>query len=323
MKRRKVSILLGKVHITRYIASALMLLAYDAASAQYLKGDGYSAPSRPSRAPSWYFPPPIRLPFPPGDSAPPPADSDALPAWSPPPTNEGLLKDGPRFPVTLTVGTFEVIGYARRGWPYVIDFLPKPDSCTWVQVSSDKTETWSAILDADGHAGRHIVKLDMPDKVGEDAHSARYSVFSVNQPCTVTQAKRDFSPIEVYSMGAGPHAVGSMAINTLRFGPPAPRFPQEVARFEYVAENDFGRIAEEILDFRVRGAGRWTVVPVRATEVVASLKGPHSGSWDGTLPSGKRAPGIYRLQVRAWNTLNDDKSWVGAISQDSVHILPP
>ncbi len=324
MKRRKVSTLLGRVWSISCLASAATLLVCDAANAQqYLRGDRPTGPSGPPGVPSLHFLPPILLPFPPRDSGPPPADSGTLPASSPPPTYEGLLKDGPLFPTTSSVGSFDVVGFARSGWPYVIDFEPRPDSCTWVQVDSAEAAPWRAILDEDGRAGRHIVRVALPEQVGKEPRPAHYVVYSVNKPCAVADAKRDFSPIDVYAMGAGPRAVGSMAINNLKFGPSVPRFPQEVANFTYVAENDFGRISQEILDFRENGPGRWTVVPVRTTELFASQRGPHNGIWDGTRQTGKRAPGVYRLQVRAWNTLNDEKSWVGAISQDSVHISPP
>jgi hypothetical protein len=205
----------------------------------------------------------------------------------------------------------------------VIDFMPRPDSCTWLQLDSEDTASWRAILDENGRTGRHIVKVELPAMVGKEPRPAHYVVYSVTRPCTVAEPKRDYSPIDVYAMGAGPRAMGSVAINNLQFGPSAPRFPQEVANFGYVAENDFARISQEILDFRPSGPGRWTVIPVRATELFASQRGTHNGSWDGTRQSGRRMPGVYRLQIRAWNTLNDEKSWVGAISQDSVHISPP
>ena len=45
-----------------------------------------------------------------------------------------LARNGPRFAVTQKVGTFVVEGYIHSGWPFVVDFLPQPDTCTELDV---------------------------------------------------------------------------------------------------------------------------------------------------------------------------------------------
>jgi hypothetical protein len=246
-----------------------------------------------------------------------------MPASSPQRSPDDLLQNGPPFPRTLRDGSFDVDGFARGGWPFVIDFQPQPESCTWLEVSADDAPAWGAILDPDGRAGRRTARITLPENLGQLPRPAHYAVYSVQQPCTVRQPTPTPSRIDVYGIGAGPRAVGSVAINNLQFGPRTPRFPQEMATFVYVADNDFGRVSQEILDFRPDGAAKWIVVPVSTTQLYASQRGTHRGSWDGTGPGGGRTPGIYRFQVRAWNTLNDEKSWAGAISSDSVHIARP
>ncbi|TDN62263.1 hypothetical protein [Paraburkholderia sp. BL10I2N1] len=246
----------------------------------------------------------------------------------PKPSTDSLLERGPQFPVTLSIGSFTVEGFTRGGWPFVIDFLPQPDSCTWLAVSTGEKSYAGILLDMDGHAGRHVAKVNLPDEIGPNPRPGEYIVYSERQACTSTtgggqQAARPFSPIAVYGIGAGPRAVGSVAINNVQFGPPTPRFPQESATFGYNTVNFFVRASEEILRFEETGEGQWSVGVVHATQLDALPHGPHRGSWDGKDGGGERKPGIYHLQVRVWNTLNDEKSWGGALSPDSVHIVKP
>ncbi|HEX7910524.1 MAG TPA: hypothetical protein VF534_20855 [Paraburkholderia sp.] len=244
----------------------------------------------------------------------------------PKPDAESLLKYGPQFPVSLSAGSFTVEGFMQGGWPFVIDVAPRPDSCTWLALSAGEKTYPSVMLDADGRAGRHVVKVPLPDEIGAKPQPGQYVVYSVQRACTSAtggdrQTARPFSPIAVYGIGGGPRAVGSVAVNNLQFGPSAPRFPQESASIGYNTIRDFGRGAEEILRFEATAPDQVSVQLVGATPHDPLQKGPHNGSWDGKDGGGARVPGVYRLQVRVWDTLNDQKSWAGAISPDSVHIV--
>lgn len=256
------------------------------------------------------------------------AHQTATTSPTPPVDSEGLVRNGPQFPISQSVGTFNVEGFVRGGWPFVIDFMSQRDSCTWLEITTDEKKSWRRILDMDGSAGRHILKIDLPENLASEPRPAQYAIYSIQQTCTtgteaVPEKVRQYSPIVVYGIGGGPRAVGSVAVNKLQFGPPTPQFPQEVATFDYLTESDFGRVSQEILSYQQTGPGQWIVVLIRASQLYATIHGSHHGNWDGTGQAGNRMPGIYRLQVRAWNTVNDEKSWVGAISQDSVHISQP
>src|SRR5262249_49876734 len=73
-----------------------------------------------------------------------------------------LLAYGPRFADSYSEGTFAVQGYVQAGWPVVIDFLPQPDSCTWLEISADQKPLFSKILNVDGRGGRNTVEIDLP-----------------------------------------------------------------------------------------------------------------------------------------------------------------
>jgi hypothetical protein len=255
--------------------------------------------------------------------------SDTLPnppAARPTPDAESLLKNGPQFPVSLSVGSFIVQGFMRGGWPFVIDVAPQPDSCTWLALSAGEKSYPGVMLDADGRTGRHVIKVPLPDDIGSTPQPGQYAVYSVQRACTSAtggdrQTVRPFSPVAVYGIGGGPRAIGSVAVNNLQFGPPAPRFPQQSASIGYTAIRDFGRGSEDILRFDQTALNQVNVALIGSTQHDPLQKGTHNGSWNGTDGGGVRVPGVYRLQVRVWDTLNDERSWAGAISPDSVHIV--
>jgi hypothetical protein len=234
-----------------------------------------------------------------------------------------LAVSGPRFPDSYNVGTFGVQGYVRGGWPIVVDFLPEPETCTWLEVSVDQQPVFSSTLDADGRGGRQLVRIDVPPLVAPGARPAIYVVHSARPICPanrkVPNNSRTPSPIEVYGIGAGPRAVGSVAIDELQFGPPELRRPEDRATIAYRAQSEFNHASVEILRYEEDPPGQINVHRVTA-KIADVVSGQNKGdAWDGKNDSGARSLGVHRLQVRAWFTEND-KSWVGAISPSSVSV---
>jgi hypothetical protein len=236
-----------------------------------------------------------------------------------------LDANGPRFPDSFGIGTFDVQGYVRGGWPVVIDFAPQPGSCTWLVVNVGQQQ-WSHIIDFDGRKGRRLISVTVPDDIASSAQSAKYVIHSATPSCVrgtreSPQLDRTPSQIEIYGIGAGPRAVGSVAIGDLQFGPSTPNIPRDKVTISYHAKFEFNHAAVEILQFNKDRRGQVNVqrVHTRRTDVVQV--GRNSDSWDGNRDSGERSLGVHLLQVRAWFTQENDKSWVGAISPDSVLIL--
>jgi hypothetical protein len=231
--------------------------------------------------------------------------------------NDSLLANGPRFPDTYTPGTFAVQGYVGSQWPVVVDFLPQPGTCTTIDVSVDKKLEWGAILDPNGRSGRQLVRLAVPPRKGSVA--AIYVIHSRTPACGLAGEEK-LAPVQIYGIGAGPRAVGSVAIENLQFGPPKPQFPKERALIEYDAKSAFNHTSVEILRFDETTPGVINVERIRSSRTDAVNLGPNSADpWDGTAQNGVRSSGVHRLQVRGWFTEND-KSWVGAISPTSVDV---
>ncbi|MBJ7312479.1 hypothetical protein ACFOLJ_23010 [Rugamonas sp. CCM 8940] len=246
-------------------------------------------------------------------------------ASAPAANDDYLERNGPRFAVTQKVGTFVVEGYIRGGWPFVVDFLPQPDTCTELNVYMGEKQVFSRLLDADGRSGRRLLKLVLPDNIASVTRPALYVLRSARPACAQRGAKPDGGAVsvEVYGIGCGPRAVGSVAVDRLVFGPPQPKLPRELVQVGYRMQWPFNHIAVEVLRFRRSGTDDIEV------ERVATLDPELSGglpagevagrTWDGRNGAAALSLGLHRLQVRAW-LAGDDRSWVGAISPGTVRI---
>lgn len=234
-----------------------------------------------------------------------------------PPSHDALLENGPELPTSFPDGSFSVRGFARDGWPIVVDFEPQPGTVTQLEVTvprGNRQTTRTLILDPDGTGGRQLIKLEMPDAGADQPTPATYFVSSLpiaqldaDQPQSVNAI-----PLKVYGIGGGPSAVGSVAIERVNFDR-----ADVGARFGFVAKSQFSRARAQIQ--RLRAGGTATeIVPVFEARASNVSLGSHGGSWPGMAP-GSSAPsrGPHRLQVTAWFT-TDDRSWVAALAPDIV-----
>jgi hypothetical protein len=233
------------------------------------------------------------------------------------PEAETLLRDGPQMPMTYPVGTFSVRGFARNGWPVVLDFRPQPDTLTVLDVVFRK-KTVSLTVDTNGLEGRHLVKLEMPAKgPAKKAVPATYVLRSVYRDGTDRAGQP--APVDIYGIGGGPRAVGSVAIEQLTMLP-GTVVAGTSARFAFSAKSPFNRTRAEVLKFVTADDRSIQLERVMSTEDDNVSVGPHGGVWDGRDQQSRSASfGLHRFQVRAWFT-SDDRSWVGAIAPNLVRV---
>lgn len=245
-------------------------------------------------------------------------------------SDQNLLANGPRFPDSYAVGVFAVQGYVASSWPVVVDFLSKPGTCTTLEISVAQKLEFGDIIDWDGRRGRQLIKIVLPAgksrrtallPTRNEARVAMYVIHSRSPACGEAGPQTP-EAIEVYGIGAGERAVGSVAIDNLQFGPSRPRFPKEQVAIGYEAKSAFNHASVEILRYDQTTPGVITVQRVKTRRTDPVQLGTNSGeAWNGTGDTGARSIGVHRLQVRGWFTEND-KSWVGAISPTSVQVAP-
>jgi hypothetical protein len=120
------------------------------------------------------------------------------------------------------------------------------------------------------------------------------------------------APLQVFGIGGGPRAVGSVAIEQLAFSR-----ARVGARFSYVAKSEFSQVRAEVQQFRRAGA-KSEIVPIFDARKSNLSVGRQTGDWPGTAAgSPGQSRGMHRLQVTGWFT-TDDRSWVAALAPDLV-----
>jgi hypothetical protein len=222
-----------------------------------------------------------------------------------------------------------VQGYVRGRWPFVIDFLPERDSRTWLEVVLDGKLSFTQILDSDGSSGRRLIRVVLPADLTGAPRPGTYVIRSIRVEDGRRRQGRDGkdvpADVQLYGIGAGPRAVGSVAIEEVVFEPGllrlVPSSPTS-ATYSYNAKSEFNRVAVEILRF-VNRDGSVTAERVKSDEQIGVRLGrSQRGSWNGTKEN-EAVPsvGVHRLQVRAWFN-SEDKSWVGAWSPNTVTVAP-
>lgn len=245
------------------------------------------------------------------------ATQTRFPSGDQPPRGQALLANGPELPDSYPDGSFSVRGFTRDGWPVVVDFAPQPGTVTQLEVTvatGNGSTKRTIILDADGAHGRQLVKVQMPAGGTPLATPATYLISSVpiaaldtDRPAAVRAA-----PLQVFGIGGGPRAVGSVAIEQLAFSRASVG-----ARFSYVAKSEFSQVRAEVQQFR-RTGDKSEIVGIFDSRKSNLSVGRQTGDWPGTA-SGSPAPsrGVHRLQVTGWFT-TDDRSWVAALAPDLV-----
>ncbi|WP_168790592.1 hypothetical protein [Paraburkholderia aromaticivorans] len=261
----------------------------------------------------------------PGADAPPP---DATSTAGPDATElKTLLADGPQFAQSRPADQFEVKALLKGGWPLVVDFLPAPGSCTYVVISIGERAAPPVVIDPDGSQGRRLVRLDFPPGPPESPWPARYRVQSETPACpsrNPTAYSSRPSPLQVFGIGAGPRAVGSISVTDLHVGPPRPDVRTVPITYAFTTKSLFNHAAVTFIRFdRSPGNGRIVATAVRSLPVPSLTEGVHSGQWDGLDDTRQLSLGVNRLQVRAWDNQEDDTSWAGGISSEFVTITRP
>jgi hypothetical protein len=253
-----------------------------------------------------------------------PASAES-PADSPDgPTATQLLEEGPQFPADRSPDQFVVAGLLKGGWPFVLDFRPASGSCTQLKVIVDRQSSVPVVIDPDGHQGRHLVKLMFPE--GQPERPAHYVLWSQSPAavCAPGGPPGKPSPLDVYGIGAGPSAVGSVAVDQLHFGPTLTHIQTGSVSYTFVTKSRFNHAMVDFLRFeRSSPTSLIRTVPVMSVPVELRPDGHQSGRWDGKDTVHRPSIGIHVLQVRAWYTQDNDHSWVGGISEDTVTIVQP
>lgn len=223
------------------------------------------------------------------------------------PSAEKLLADGPQLPDDHPAGVGVAYGFVRNNWPVVLDYVAQEGADTWLTITVGKT-SWKVPV---GN-GRQQLTFPFEGGFAEQPTPALFTLESYGPDGALI-------PVQMLAIGCGPRAVGSVAINNLRFV----RGPGDAfASYSYQSEATFSRVQDQVLRFTSKRDSKG--VFVITTQAVAQLKqksqppGPYGPRvWDGRDNGRQPSIGLHRVRVRGWET-DQDQSWVATTSFDAV-----
>jgi hypothetical protein len=232
-----------------------------------------------------------------------------------------LLAEGPIIATAFNMSAFAVRGFVRGNWPLLIDFQQRSEGLAKLQISArDVPEIFEFDLtSACPPPRRCLITMRLPPELFGD--QLRPAVIAA----TATDAKGNATQPEfnVYALGAGPRAVGSVAIDQVTFGPSAISVAaQQSALYRFFSHSDFSNASVEFwkVEDAVDGSRMFLVDDRRVDGGVRKNQWVGMNerrSWDGREREQRVSPGRHKVQVRAWDRVGD---WVTALSNDVVTV---
>jgi hypothetical protein len=221
-----------------------------------------------------------------------------------------MLNDhGPQFPDLLHESAFHVTGFVHGGWPLVVDYEPSVGSYVVLTVTNPDVPPFTAVLPA-AQGTRRLLVLTIPSSFGDALRIANFSVES-----TVNQRDRTLSYLRIYGLGCGRRAVGSVAIDQLRFGPQTITSSKPDTQLSFHSHTKFDRVRSEfmqvaLVDNCVEGQKLDDKSINRHVDVEESVQ----DTWNAK----KARPGQIQFRVRGWMTRDNGGDWVSAFSPELV-----
>ena len=231
-----------------------------------------------------------------------------------------LFDEGPRFEDAFSMACIPVRGFVRGGWPLVIDYQAEPGTLVSVEIHVEGQDP--VVLPLPGGSQRNVLKLKLPERLGDKLTTALFLVRGVkDQPGAPVLGR-----VQVFGLGCGPRAVGSVAIDQVDFKPGVVHLgKKETARFSFYSRSDFNRAVAEVMrvdnqngDLQIRLARS---IPLEGGVAAGTWIGRQEARiWDGTDANRQVSLGQHLMQVRAWLGAQEGGDWVAAWSAGSVEV---
>jgi hypothetical protein len=226
--------------------------------------------------------------------------------------SQQLSRNGPQFPSNLRMSDFRVTGFAKGGWPVVIDYEADPGAYVLLTVVTQNAPPAQAVLVVPP-AGRHLQLLRLPAEFGA---TRKIADFSIEATTSATDPTPRF--LRIFGFGCGPKAVGSVAIDELRFGPQAVSASDQETHFGFHAHTNFDKMKAEFMQVAmVNNSIEGQIFDDKKIDRRVMEEESVNDQW-----SAKKAhPGQIQFRVRGWMTIHGDSDggdWVSAFSPDLV-----
>lgn len=235
-----------------------------------------------------------------------------------------MARGGPRLPEVYAFADLSFPAVLKGGWPAVVAYDIAPNAKVEIEFAAAGADPQRFSLPSppaeDGGRGRILLTLELPARLGKELTTGTVSFHVLNAGDGNTPVVR------LHGLGAGPLAIGSVAIDEVVFEPERLRpVAGERAFYGFHSKSDFSRAAVDIARLE-RQDGGVRLVKVRSEAVQQSVaRNAWVGrepplSWDGRTQAGQTSIGPHLLYVRAWAA--DAGDWVIAWSPRAVEVRP-
>lgn len=221
-----------------------------------------------------------------------------------------LLKNGPDF--IRSPRAVSGTGVVQGGWPLVVDYKLAAAGVLELRLTVQ---------------GGPVEPLRLPGGAGERLHPVRHLPAAAGKAMgaglfEIRAIGETGKPIgfELYGIGAGEKAVGSMAIVDVQFGPPKIHLRHdEQARFSFRAKKDFNLARAMVFS---PGSGDIPSQEVWRADLdcVPSAGRLCEGAWPGRSSTGNPSKGPHQLEIKAWAGATQGGHWNSAIALDLVEV---
>jgi hypothetical protein len=232
-----------------------------------------------------------------------------------------LKNQGPKFDSSFNMSAFEIEGLVQADWPMVIEFEQAKPGLVNLTISAQGVSEIIVYKLSEGGAGRHRVILKgLPKLLGDRPRPAMIGLIATDISGESTAAS-----FKLYGLGAGPRAIGSVAIDQVLFYPTDIRVRNgEKASYQFFAHRDFDHLSVDLmkLNWKPNGTENQCVCEQTINEGVRSNqwigKPPQRRHWDGLDQQRQASLGNHRLHIRAWDFSG---SWLVAWSEGIVNVF--
>jgi hypothetical protein len=220
-----------------------------------------------------------------------------------------LLREGPKLPDQFSMSGFSIGGFCQGDWPVVLDYVLNPGGFLLITVETDGVPAFNYRIQTTGSRQQEIFRLPayFPQKPTPGMYTIRAFDSGTGAATPVF--------LRLFGVGAGVRAVGSVAIDQVRFGPDTIRPRQrQAASYTFHAHTDFDRVRAEFM--KAVTVGGQLISKIEDHDDLDGVRHETTPTrpWSGQ----KATPGDHILQVRAWESTLNKSNWVIAWSTDQV-----
>jgi len=229
-----------------------------------------------------------------------------------------LKSHGPQLPKAFDMNNLHIAGFVQDGWPIAVEYALAGTVAAHCIIATSHKRGEFALPPTDG--ARHIVLARLPSGYAEKPGVADYWIRLDASPLPVSPS--GWPGLRIYGVAAGPHAVGSVAIDQVSLAPTDKAIrvsAGDVALFGFHSHSDFDSVIAEF----------WLVAPYQGRNLVTvedkdTVNVPPVGE-DERVQSLRWQPqnvrsGDHIVRIVAWRGIDRGADWVSTLSADMVNV---